>query len=113
MPLNFAATNDVIHSLDRGVLSVTINREAKRNPLSLGVLQELRQVFALAANDGSIALAILTGAVLSVLCALFSIWRMRVFEFRRSGGEQLPLGQGGGAALLVFPVSTYGAGLRL
>ena len=62
MPLNFAATNDVIHSLDRGVLSVTINREAKRNPLSLGVLQELRQVFASAANDGSIALAILTGA---------------------------------------------------
>ena len=62
MPLKFAATNDVVHTVERGVLSVTIAREAKRNPLSLGVLDELRQVFEAAANDESIALAVLTGA---------------------------------------------------
>ena len=41
------------------------------------------------------------GTVLSVLCALVSVWRRRAFEFGGSGGEQLQLSQGGRAALLV------------
>lgn len=40
--------------------------------------------------------------VLSVLCALVSVWRMRSFEFGKLGGKQLPRGQGGGSAKLIF-----------
>ena len=39
--------------------------------------------------------------VLSVLCALVSVWRRLVFEFGGLGGEQLPLGQGGRTAQLI------------
>ena len=40
--------------------------------------------------------------VLSVLCALVSVWRSWVLIPGRSCGEQLPLGQGGRATKLVF-----------
>ena len=43
--------------------------------------------------------AVIPSLVLSVLCAL--AWRSWVFETGRSGGEHLPLGQGGRAAQLV------------
>ena len=40
--------------------------------------------------------------VLSVLCALVSVWRSWVLIPGRSGGEYLPLGQGSRATKLVF-----------
>jgi len=62
MSLEFAASNDVHHDIDNGVLRVTIERAEKRNALSLGVLECLRRIFIDAAADGSIRVAVLTGA---------------------------------------------------
>lgn len=45
-----------------GVLRVTINRPSKRNPLSRAVLDELRRLFEMAAEDYSLSCAILQGA---------------------------------------------------
>ena len=45
-----------------GVLRVTINRPSKRNPLSRAVLDELRRLFKMAAEDYSLSCAILQGA---------------------------------------------------
>jgi enoyl-CoA hydratase len=62
MPLQFAASNDVHHDIDHGVLRVTINRAEKRNPLSLGVLDHLRRIFSEAAADPRVKVAVVTGA---------------------------------------------------
>jgi enoyl-CoA hydratase len=62
MSLQFAASNDVHHDIDNGVLRVMINRAEKRNPLSLGVLDHLRLIFSEAAADPRIKVAVVTGA---------------------------------------------------
>src|SRR5689334_18184552 len=60
--VRFAPSDDVRQSFDDGVLTVTIDRPEKRNPLSLGVLEALRQVFGSMAADPQIRLAVVTGA---------------------------------------------------
>lgn len=45
-----------------GVLHVTIDRAEKRNPLSLGALQQLRDIFTRHAADPELRLAVVTGA---------------------------------------------------
>jgi len=45
-----------------GVLSVTIDREAKRNALSLAVLREIRRVFETRAPDRNLKVATVTGS---------------------------------------------------
>lgn len=62
MTLNFAPSDDVRHSTEQGILRVTIDRAEKRNPLSLGVLERLRQIFTDAAADQSLRVAVITGA---------------------------------------------------
>jgi enoyl-CoA hydratase len=62
MTLEFSASDDVRHSIDDGVLWVTIDRPEKRNPLSLGVLERLRCIFSSAADDEDIRVAVVTGA---------------------------------------------------
>lgn len=61
-PLAIAPSDHVRHSLDDGVLRVTIDRPEKRNPLSLGVLEALRRLFGAAAADETVRLAVITGA---------------------------------------------------
>jgi enoyl-CoA hydratase len=62
MSLQFAPSDDVRRTVDDGVLLITIDRAAKRNPLSLGVLDSIRQIFKDAANDPQISVAVVTGA---------------------------------------------------
>lgn len=62
MPLRFLESDDVRHSVDDGVLLVTIDRAEKRNPLSLGVLDRIRRIFADAANDCAVKVAVMTAA---------------------------------------------------
>ena len=62
MQLSYDRSDHVSESLSDGVLRVTVERPEKRNPLSLGVLERLREVFSAAANRDDIRLAILTGA---------------------------------------------------
>ncbi len=62
MSLQFALSDDVRHTVDDGVLLVTIDRAEKRNPLSLGVLDSIRRIFTEAADDLLIHVAVVTGA---------------------------------------------------
>lgn len=62
MTFSFTPSNDVRHHRSGGLLTVTIDRPEKRNPLSLGVLDSLRQIFTECAADDGITLAVLTGA---------------------------------------------------
>ena len=43
--IGFARSDDVRHRIEDGVLTVTVDRAAKRNPLSLGVLDRIREIF--------------------------------------------------------------------
>jgi enoyl-CoA hydratase len=62
MPIQFAQSDDVRHRVDDGVLFLTIDREEKRNPLSLGVLDRIRGIFTDAAANPAIKVAVVTGA---------------------------------------------------
>ena len=60
--VRFAKSDDVRHVVEDGVLTVTVDRPAKRNPLSLGVLDRIREIFTDAAADKTIHVAVMTGA---------------------------------------------------
>lgn len=62
MTIRFTPSDDVRHRIEDHVLWVTVDRPAKRNPLSLGVLERLRQIFGAAAAHETLRCAILTGA---------------------------------------------------
>jgi len=62
MTFRFTPSDDVRHTIVDGVLTVTVDRAEKRNPLSLGVLDSLRRLFTERAGDEDIRLAVLTGA---------------------------------------------------
>lgn len=59
---HFMTEQVVTSKVADGMLSVTINRAEKRNPLSRAVLDELRRLFEAAAADESLSCAILRGA---------------------------------------------------
>jgi enoyl-CoA hydratase len=62
MSFRFDRTSDVHAQCDAGILSVTIDRPEKRNPLSLGVLEEIREIFTRFAQDETLRLAIITAS---------------------------------------------------
>jgi len=62
MPLSYAMSGDVSHHVSGGVLRVSVDRAEKRNPLSLGALQQINEIFTEKADDHDLRLAIVTGA---------------------------------------------------
>jgi enoyl-CoA hydratase len=62
MTFHFTPCDDVRTAIADGVLTVTVDRPEKRNPLSLGVLDRIRQIFTEAAGDPAIRVAVVTGA---------------------------------------------------
>ena len=60
--LSFQRSDDVRHIVENGILKVTIDRPEKRNPLSLGVLDRLREIFSDSAEDDAVSLAVVTGS---------------------------------------------------
>jgi enoyl-CoA hydratase len=62
MSFFFEKTSDVKASFVDGILLVRIHRPEKRNPLSLGVLDEIRCIFTKFAAEQTLRLAIITGA---------------------------------------------------
>ena len=60
--MQFLRSDDVRHTVDEGVLFVTVDRAEKRNPLSLGVLDRIRCIFTDAARDPAIKVVVVTGA---------------------------------------------------
>lgn len=61
--------DEVISSLESGILSLTINRPDQRNALNQAVLEGLRQAFHGAAEDRAIRVVAITGAGDKVFCA--------------------------------------------
>src|ERR1700692_4869488 len=61
MQLTFAISDEVSYECREDVLSIVIVRPAKRNALSLGVLQRLENIFSDHVSSPDVKLAILTG----------------------------------------------------
>jgi len=55
-------SDEVLAAIEGPLLRVTLNRPAKRNPLSRDVLAQLREIFAAHAADPSLCMALLSGA---------------------------------------------------
>ncbi len=62
MTFQFTPSDDVRHAIADGVLTVSVERPEKRNPLSLGVLDSIRRIFTELAEDERIRVAVMTGA---------------------------------------------------
>jgi enoyl-CoA hydratase len=62
MTFHFTPSDDVRHAITDSVLTVTVDRPEKRNPLSLGVLESIRRIFTELAGDERVHVAVLTGA---------------------------------------------------
>ena len=60
--LEFIASEDVNDHVDGNALFVTIERPQQRNPLSLGVLDSIRDIFETQADNGDLSVAVLTGS---------------------------------------------------
>jgi len=100
---------DLLTAVDDGVLRVTINRPAKRNPLSRTVLAQLRDAFDAHRDDATLVLALLRGAGEKSFAAGGDL---RDFEPLRSPEEARALFDLGNAAFNAirrFPVPVVAA----
>ncbi len=60
---------EVLYAVDAGVALVTINRPERRNAMSFGVMQGLRDAVASAKSDDAVRVLVLTGAGDRAFCA--------------------------------------------
>jgi enoyl-CoA hydratase len=60
---------EVLYAADAGVARVTINRPERRNAMSFGVMQGLRDAVAAAKDDDAVRVLVLTGAGDRAFCA--------------------------------------------
>ena len=63
------AEAEVLYAVDGAVARVTINRPVRRNSMSYGVMQGLRDAFAAAKADDVVRVVVLTGAGEKAFCA--------------------------------------------
>ena len=63
------ADAEVLYAVDGAVARVTINRPERRNSMSYGVMQGLRDAFAAAKADDGVRVVVLTGAGDKAFCA--------------------------------------------
>lgn len=104
MPIEFTPSHEVRHTIADGVLTVTVEREAKHNPLSLGVLEAIRGIFTEAAADDSISLAVVTAAGDAAFASGGDLKELDTYR-RREDAEALSLhGRGALDAIRRFPV---------
>lgn len=104
MSFQFAASNDVHHEIDDGVLRVTINRAEKRNPLSLGVLDQLRRIFGDTAADSRIKVAVVTGAGSKAFASGGDLAELFRYRTREEAEAISRLGRDALDAIRCFPV---------
>lgn len=100
---------DVAAAVDGALLRVTINRPEKRNPLSRATLAEIREVFAVHAENPDLALAVLTGAGDKSFAAggdLRDLEQVRTLDEARG---LFDLGNGAFNAIRRFPVPVVAA----
>ncbi len=61
--------SEVLYAVDNAIARVTINRPERRNSMSYGVMQGLRDAMAAAKADASVRVVVLTGAGDKAFCA--------------------------------------------
>jgi enoyl-CoA hydratase/carnithine racemase len=61
--------HEVLYQVESGIARVTINRPERRNAMSFGVMDGLRDAFARARNDADVRVVVLTGAGDKAFCA--------------------------------------------
>jgi enoyl-CoA hydratase len=104
MTLCFNASNDVRHAVVDGVLTVTIDRAEKRNPLSLGVLDVLRRLFTEMAGDPDIRLAVITGAGDKAFASGGDLGELAAYRSREDAEAFSRHGKAALDAIRLFPV---------
>src|SRR4029078_10545866 len=68
-PRGEVMTDEVLYEVDDGVARVTINRPERRNSMSYGVMQGLRDAMAVAKADDAGRVVVLAGAGDKAFCA--------------------------------------------
>ena len=63
------ADTEVLYEVDGAIARVTINRPERRNSMSFGVMQGLRDAIAAAKADAAVRVVVLTGAGDKAFCA--------------------------------------------
>src|ERR1700712_5712989 len=63
------ADPEVLYAVSDGVARVTINRPERRNAMSFGVMQGLRDAMGRARDDDAVRVVVLTGAGEKAFCA--------------------------------------------
>src|SRR4051794_16181110 len=63
------AESEVLYTVDGAIARVTINRPERRNSMSYGVVQGLRDAVAAAKADAAVRVVVLTGAGDKAFCA--------------------------------------------
>lgn len=101
-------SDDVLASVQDGVLRVTVNRPEKRNPLSRAVLARLREVFE-AHRDEELSLALLTGAGERSFAAGGDLRDLEQVRTPGQARELFDLGNGALQAIRSFPVPVVAA----
>ncbi len=101
-------SDEVLVSAEEGLLRVTINRPAKRNPLSRAVLARLREVFVAQRGDDC-GLALLTGAGERSFAAGGDLRDVEQLRTPAQARELYDLGFGALQAIREFPVPVVAA----
>ena len=100
---------DLLVAVDDGVLRVTINRPAKRNPLSRALLAELRAVFDAHRDDAALGLAVLRGAGEKSFAAGGDLRDLEPLRAPDEARALFDLGNGAFNAIRQFPVPVVAA----
>jgi enoyl-CoA hydratase len=100
--------DEVLATVEDGLLRVTLNRPEKRNPLSRAVLAGLRDVFQ-AHRDAALGLALLTGAGERSFAAGGDLRDLEKVRTPEEAGALYDLGNGALQAIREFPVPVVAA----
>lgn len=102
--LRVEPSNEVDCILKDGLLTVTINRPEKRNPLSLGVLESLRRAFESHSDDAELRLAIVTGAGAKAFASGGDLGELSAYRTRAEAEAFSLHGKAALSAIRGFPV---------
>ena len=99
---------EILASVEDGLLRVTVNRPEKRNPLSRAVLARLREVFE-AHRDEELSLALVTGAGDQSFAAGGDLRDLEQLRAPEEARALFDLGDGALQAIRAFPVPVVAA----
>lgn len=104
MSFTFSPSNDVRHAVSDGILFVTVDRQEKRNALSLGVLDRIRSLFTDATGDSRIKAAVVTGAGSKAFASGGDLAELAAYRTREAAAAISVHGKAALDAIRLFPV---------